>query len=131
MANRSFSQGKGYLEKGVCHVFCAIVLGTSGAVTATGSGGKGVASVVKTAGKVGRYTITLQDRYMSVLSARVTFIGTTDAAAGGSSAGYFRNNNLATATKTIDVQLASAGTDAEADNNTVVLIELVLKDSVI
>lgn len=130
MANRGFNE-QGCLEEGIRTLFVAIPLGTSGAVATTGVGGKGVASVVKTATKVGRYTVTLQDRYISFVGGRVTFIGTADAAPGGATGGYFRNNSLGTSTKTIDVQLSLGGVDTEADTNTTVLVELKLKDSTV
>jgi hypothetical protein len=138
MANRMFNQPKGSLEKGVCTLFCAIPLGASGALAASGTGGVGIASVIKTVGKTGRYTITLQDAYKKFLGGIVTFVGSADAAPANGKAvgGYFRNQSVSTAAGgTIEVQMyhanGTANVDAEADDSTTILVELRLGDSLV
>lgn len=65
MANRRFLPPLGHLEVDVVELFAKITIGSSGAVSA--SSGKGVASVVRDS--AGKYTITLSDRYNSLLDA--------------------------------------------------------------
>lgn len=128
---------KGYLEQGVVQLFAKIVIGAAGAVTS--STGKGVTSIVKTAAKTGRYTLTLNDRYTgsAVLHSSVGLTGKADAAPGNGAAvaGYIRNDSTGAAAKTVDVQLyfsnGTANVDADADSGSVVTVHLVLKDSTV
>jgi hypothetical protein len=75
MANRSFLPPLGHLEVDVVELFGTITIGASGAVSA--SSGKGIASVVKETA-AGQYTITLSDRYNSLLFASAVVLDDTN-----------------------------------------------------
>lgn len=130
MADRSFKQFQGTLEAGVVKLYGQFTIGASGAITA--SSGKGF-SIVKTAAKTGRYTITLQDKYNALLSYSVQVEGPADAAFGaGGILTFIRGAAVGAATPLLYVQLASsvaAPADAEAPTGTKVYIELTLKNS--
>ena len=72
MANRAFVQGKGFLEKGMCTLYCNVVLGATGAVTSfTGQGVKSV-----TRNSAGNYTVVMQDNYVLIKNVTSTLRGT-------------------------------------------------------
>lgn len=97
----------------------SIVLGSSGAIASvTGfvpSAAAGVSpGVVKTAGKTGRYTVTLDRTYKSLrFKGAPGLVGDTDAAIGNTNANiaFFRNRT----NKTFDIQLALASSGADTD----------------
>lgn len=64
MANRWFNQFQGTLEKGVVTLFLDVAIGATGAPTL--SRGKGVASIARSG--AGTYLVTLQDKYVRLLS---------------------------------------------------------------
>lgn len=70
MANRRFrSQFRFGMEAMVVELFANISIGAAGAPTLNQSASKGVASVVRNS--AGQYTITLQDKYNSLLHMNV------------------------------------------------------------
>lgn len=70
MANRRFrSQFRFGMEAMVVELFANISIGAAGAPTLNQSASKGVASVVRDS--AGQYTITLQDKYNSLLHMNV------------------------------------------------------------
>lgn len=74
MANRRFLPPLGALEVDVVELFGKISIGASGAVSS--SSGKGIASVVRNS--AGKYTITLSDRYNSLLYASAIVLDDTN-----------------------------------------------------
>lgn len=82
MANRTFNQFQGSLEKGVVQLYAEIAFGASGAATlvksAVNGGCKGVASATKTA--TGVYDVVLQDSYIRTLGVASTWKGATASA---------------------------------------------------
>lgn len=77
MANRTFNQFQGSLEKGVVQLFAEFAFGAAGApslVKSTVNGGcKGIASIAKTA--TGEFLVTLQDSYIRTLGVASTWKG--------------------------------------------------------
>ena len=69
MANRTFNQFQGSLEKGVVQLFAEISIAGDG--TPTLARGKGIASV--SVGAAGVYTVTLQDTYQRTLGVAATW----------------------------------------------------------
>lgn len=130
MADRSFKQFQGTLEAGVVKLYGQFTIGAAGAITA--SSGKGF-SIVKTATKTGRYTITLQDKYNALLAYSVQVEGPADAAYGtGGVVTFIRGTAVGAAVPLLYVQLASAAAgpvDTDAPTGTKVYIELTLKNS--
>ena len=129
MANRRYKQFAGYLETGIVELFGSITIGASGAITASSLKGF---SVVKTAAKTGRYTITLEDVYSSLKMCNVSQVGAADAARTSTSGIVvsLRNDAVSTA-KTFDVQFSSNTNLADADvtSGVVVRFQIVLKNS--
>jgi hypothetical protein len=82
MANRTFNQFQGSLEKGVVQLYAEIAFGASGAaslVVGTVNGGcKGIASATKTG--TGVYDVVLQDTYIRTLGLASTWKGTVASA---------------------------------------------------
>lgn len=72
MASRNFHRTQA-LEPEVKTLFATVTIGSSGAVTSTVSAG--VSSVAKSA--TGRYTVTLQDKYVRLLHVSVTHLNST------------------------------------------------------
>lgn len=119
----------GSITNGVACLYGQVVLGSGGAISSTTTDGF---TIVKTAAKVGRYTITA-DAYNKLLAINVSVIGATDAAytaTKGLWMGLVRNNNVST-TGTVEIQLQDPATsaDAEAIDNASLLIEITLKNS--
>jgi len=71
MANRTFTQFQGTLEKGVVQLFAEVTFGASGAPTIVR--GKGFSSVAKVS--TGYYNLALQDTYQRVLGVAVAYKG--------------------------------------------------------
>lgn len=138
MGNRNYAQGKGYLEKGVTTLFANMLTTTSGTLsTASGTGGKGL-TVAKIAG-TGKYTITLTDRYVSLLGIKCTVLmGASAGVANAKGAVIVPFNKLGfgtTVAQTVDLQAllpnGTGYTAGEVDDGATILVELTLKDSTV
>lgn len=73
MANRTFTQFQGTLEKGVVQLFAEVSFGASGLPTIVR--GKGFESAAKVG--TGDYNLALQDTYQRVLGVAATYKGLT------------------------------------------------------
>lgn len=98
-----------------------VVLGAAGAIAASGSDAaadSGV-TVVKTAAKVGRYTITVANgrRFKGFRGGSVSIIGPTDVIYGANTTGYgyFWRNDLMSSAGTIQLQFTQGGSNADAE----------------
>lgn len=69
MANRTFNRRQA-LEKEIKDIYAKVTVGSSGAPTLVSP--VGVASIVRNS--AGNYTITLQDKYMALRFAQVSFL---------------------------------------------------------
>ena len=123
MASRNFYRDDGTLTKGVVALYGKVVLGAAGVISSQQCDGF---TVAKTAAEAGRYTITLQDKFIAVLNVGVNIVGATDAAYTGAKGQFFgllRNIAVQT-TSTFDVQLQTPTTqaDAEAEDNVTLLV---------
>jgi hypothetical protein len=130
MANRLYKQFQGTLEAGVVMLYGSVVTSTSGTIAS--KTGKGF-TITKTASETGRYTITLADKYTSLLSVRVSVVGAADAAYTGSKGlmSFLRNVDVSSA-GTFDVQfttVVATPADAELPDAASFLIEVTLKNS--
>lgn len=132
MADRQFYALEGSLTPRVVVLTGTVTLGSGGAIAASGVDAEGF-SVVKTGSEAGRYTVTLNDAYPKFRGAHVSVRGATDAAyttANGLWHGLTRNVAVST-TRTLDLQLqrTDTGADAEAIDNAVLDITLVLANT--
>ena len=75
MADRYFSQFRGALEKGVVELFAKVTIGNTGAPTLVSASSKGITGIVRNS--AGNYTVTLQDKYRSLLFFDVNFQSAT------------------------------------------------------
>jgi len=110
----------------------SVLLGSSGAIAANGAAKGALAgfTVVKTAAKTGRYTITFHRRYTRLLYGGCTVVGLDDAAytATKGSFAVLRDDDVAT-DGTIEVQLLNvSGADAEAVDATTLKFFFVLEN---
>lgn len=129
MANRLYKQFQGTLEQGVVKLFGSVTTSTSGTISS--STGKGL-TITKTAAEVGRYTVTLADKYTSLLGVSVMVQGAADAA-------YTAAKGLCQLIRGVDVsgngvlyvQFADPATsaDAELENGAKFFLEVTLKNS--
>lgn len=131
MANRLFKDNAKTLEGGVVKLFGKLVTTTSGTVDTTNTAAKGFA-ITKTAAETGRYTLTLEDNYTSLLGASVIIEGAADAAYTSAKGNVAFLRNVAVTTGTLDVQFCDAdgsAADAELENGAKVYFELTLKNT--
>lgn len=131
MANRNFKPGAMAIEKGLVCLYGKVTLGASGAISSDDCRGF---SIVKTDAETGRYTVTLEDFYNGLRSVSVSVEGSADTVytSGAGLASYLRNVNVSTSAKTFDIQFADAAApqaDANPEDNAVLYIEIVLKNS--
>lgn len=124
MANRTFNQFQGSLEKGVVQLFAEISFGSSGAPTLVR--GKGVASVAKAS--TGVYTVTLQDTYQRTLGVASTWKGSAAPAGVLVALGV---DNVATAgAPALSLKIwDEAGSATEPASGEAVLVEITLSNS--
>ena len=132
MANRLLKQFPATLEAGVVKLYGSATTSTSGTLASTATKGF---SIAKTAAETGRYTITLEDDWVKLLSASVTLVGSSDAAYTGAAGivSILRNDTVGVSGgKTVQIQWTTAvatPADAEIENGAKMLIELTLKNS--
>lgn len=96
-----------------------VVLGASGAIASQDAAADTRVSVIKTATKVGRYTITLANgrKFKQFRGGSVEIVGLTDAIYGANTTGYknhWRDDFISTA-GTIKLQFTQNGTNADAE----------------
>jgi hypothetical protein len=128
MANRRFEQFSGGLEKGVIKLFAKVTTSTVGIIASQSSLGF---KLEKTAGEVGRYTAKLDDKYIGLLGCSVIVEGAADAAYPVAKGVTAILRNVATQTKTLDIQFTQANTlaDSEIADGASFYVELTLKNS--
>jgi hypothetical protein len=110
----------------------SIVIGAAGAIASTTglcpSAAAGVSpGVVKTAGKTGRYTVTLDAKYITLrFLGAPGLVGPADAAIATADEAYYRNRT----TQTFDIQTCLAGvrTDADPASGTEIHWAVVVRD---
>lgn len=119
MASRNFHRAQA-LEPEVKSLFATVTIGASGAVTSTVSAG--VATVAKSA--TGRYTVTLQDKYVRLLHVSVVHINATTE----DLQWHVTAEDVANA-KTIGLVAHDAATDTDPASGTKLLIKIDLKNT--
>lgn len=108
-------------EDGVTSIFAKLTIGASGAVSS--AKGLGLTSIVKNAG-TGDYTITLDRKYYALLGVRSNVINASPSGVAFSVVG-----EAVQSAGTIAIITNSAGVAANPASGTVILIEIILKDS--
>lgn len=131
MANRYFKQFTHTLEQGVVKLFGTMTVGAAGAISSSSCKGF---DVVKTATETGRYTITLEDKYTSLLHCGVVVQGAADAAyTTACGLGHMlRGVAVSAATPVLYVQFVdreAVPADADLETGAVVYFEITLKNS--
>lgn len=131
MADRRFQLPEGNLEARVCELYVNLVIGASGAVTS--GTGKGIVSVVKES-SAGQYTVTLEDRYNSLLavSGMRLEVADSDPATVGTTMRLL-SEAVSAATPTVVLQFATGDDGAKANpaSGTRIMVCLKLKNSTI
>lgn len=130
MANKDFKDEVRTYEGGIVKLFAKVVTSTGGTIASQVS--KGL-TVAKTGSEVGRYTVTLADKYSSLVGCSVALVGAADAAyttANGLNS-FLRNVDVAGSTPSFDVQFArtDTGADAEVIDAAEFYIEVTLKNT--
>lgn len=130
MANRYFKGDVKTLEGGVVKLYGKVVTSTSGTISSAAC--KGFA-VTKTSAETGRYTVTLEDKYMALLGASVTVVGPADSAyttAKGLNS-FLRGVAVDASTPLLYIQFNRTDTaaDAELEDAAEFYIELTLKNT--
>ena len=134
MANRNWNQYMRTLERLPVKLFGKVTTSTSGTIGSQECKGF---SVAKTGSETGRYTVTLEDAYIDLLSASVIVEGADDAVYTADKGLIPILRNVDVAAKTLDIQFVSvtevtdANTfpDAELADAASFYIELTLKNS--
>jgi hypothetical protein len=123
MANRTFQQFQGTLDKGIVHVQGSFAPAGTGAPTAVRGAGFSVART-----SAGLFTITLQDKYVSLISGQVS----VQLATGDDKVVQLGTADVVT-NKTVQIRVwdisAAAVADISADTNNRVNFVLILKNS--
>jgi len=123
MANRRMYQFSGSNIGSVARISMKITFGSSGAPTLAANNGY-VSSVVRNS--AGDYTITLADKYNSLLGVRHVFNSGSSAPA--SPAMWVKTDSVASA-GTLRVVFNAAGTATDPASGEIALMEIVLKNS--
>lgn len=130
MADRYFKDHVKTLEGSIIKLFGKVVTTTGGAIGSQDSKGF---TVSKTGSEVGRYTITLEDKYTSLRGMTVALQGAADAAyTTANGIGWFvRGVDVAAATPLLYLQFyrTDTGADAEVIDAAEFYIELSLKNT--
>ena len=131
MANRLMKQFRMSLEAGVSDLFGEVTTTTSGTIGSQSCKGF---TVTKTGGEVGRYTVTLADKYMKLLAVSVAVVGAADAAytTAKGLVWFLRNDTIASSGTTFNVQFCDADgspADAELEDGAKFKIGITLKNS--
>lgn len=131
MANRLMKQFQGTLEAGVVKLFGSVTTSTSGTISS--STGKGL-TITKTSAETGRYTVTLADKYTSLLAVNVMVEGSADAAytsAKGLQC-FIRGAAVSAATPVFYIQFCAedgSPADAELEDGAKFYLEVTLKNT--
>lgn len=108
-------------ERDIVEIYLKASIGASGAPTLVAS--KGVTSIVRNS--TGNYTITLKDKHYLFLDADYRVQNATAPAAPGM---YIVSESV-NGTKQVVVQLNSAGTAADPDSGSTIMIRLAVRDA--
>lgn len=128
MANRQFQQFSFGLEKIPVSLYMKAAIGTSGAITIDVANSKGVKSVVL--GTTGKYTVTLQDPYVKLISLDAVVSNATGISASPTVGIVTSGTNVNTVTGgTIVVQFSAAGSATNMASGDTLLMNFVLGNS--
>ena len=116
MANRNFNSRQS-LEKAVKDLYAKVTIGASGAPTLVSP--VGIASIARNS--AGNYTLTLQDKYMSLKFFRVTFL---DDAAQDLNVQILAEDVAVAKTVQFVCQAAAVATDPQSGQTLLIKLEL-------
>lgn len=119
MAARNWNRVQA-LEKETKHLYGKVTIGASGAPTLVQS--LGFASVVRNS--AGNYTVTLQDKYVALMSVKVSYI-----AAVAEDLSFQVSAEAVKTAKTIGLLTLTGGVATDPASGDILLIEVVLKNS--
>ena len=119
MASRLFNR-KQALEKEVKELYADVTIGASGAPTLTK--GLGVTSIARNG--AGDYTVTLDDKYVRLMSAQMTHLSST-----AEDLKMQLHSETVSTTKTVRMLTLTGATETDPANGTRLLIRLELKNS--
>lgn len=121
MANRSYSRTQA-LSKEIKFLYAKATIGASGAVTMSAADSIGIASIAKSAD--GRYTVTLQDKYMKLAAFDVAILS----ASPQDLVPQLVSESVASA-KTIVFRTNAVGVETNPSSGTVLFIRIDVKNS--
>ena len=123
--NRFFNQFYWSLVKGKTVLFGKVAIGAAGAPTLSAVNSKGIASMSRTA--AGKYTITLQDKYVSFLGMQITPLLASGLPANIS---FCVVSESVSSAKTVVIQcLDAAGAAVDPDSGQTIYFEIKLSSS--
>jgi hypothetical protein len=120
MSNQRYTQFRYAKEKKVVDLFAKVTFGSTGAPTLVVAQSKGVKSITRNS--AGDYTITLGDKYTTLLGVRHIF---QNATAPASPASYIKS---ATAS-TVELVFNAAGTATDPASGEAVLLQFIFNDT--
>jgi hypothetical protein len=120
MSNQRYTQFRYSKEKKVVDLFAKVTFGSSGAPTLVVAQSKGVKSIARNS--AGDYTVTLGDKYPTLLGVKHTFANATAPAA---PAMYVK----ASTTSTIEVVFNAVGTATDPASGEAVYLHFIFNDT--
>lgn len=126
MANRQFTQFGLTLEKRVVSIYAKVAIGASGAPTLSTANSKGVTSVSRNS--AGDYTFTFQDRYVKLMSIKMTAQSSTGLPA-APIVGVKANSISTARTLKLVTTTAGGGSATDPGNGETLFFEFVFGDS--
>lgn len=129
MADRAFHPSYRALELEVVHIYAKATIGATGAPTLVSAASKGVASIARNS--AGQYTLTLSDKYNSLLWGNVALVSTADSDAATVGVAFRLEAEDVVSAKTVQFQAHNMADGAVADpaSGAVLLIKLELKNT--
>jgi hypothetical protein len=128
MANRNWKRDRAALEQGIVDLFANVAIGATGAPTISTSASKGVSSIARNS--AGKYTVTLQDKYKSLLGLNIALKLAAGAPATASSAQPILRSEDVGVAKTLVIEFVdSTGAAIELTNGVTILAHVKLKNS--
>ena len=122
MASSTFYNGAQSKEIDTKVLYCKVAIGASGAPTINTAASKGIASIVRD--DTGDFTITLSEKYNSLLFANVAFVEAND-----TDLTWHVSAEAVSSTPSISFVFKAAGTPTDPDNGSTLLFQIVLKNS--
>lgn len=124
MSNRYMFQFRYSLERDLCDLYAQVTIGSTGAPTLVSASSKGIASIARNS--AGKYTVTLSDKYNSLLDMDVLFKSTTGIPA-AADVGMISAD--VSGAKTVVFQCSAAGVATDPASGATMFIHLALRNN--